>query len=155
MKTTLLKTTLTLLATSLPAFSAVTWNFAAGNVTDDATGSIVATFSLVLPPGIDAFQGVAGASPSAVTILTGPITVNSTELVNGAPPNPAGFAIGNNRADLGLTFNVNGQFATAGNWVYDAASDISADGALAAGDIAVASGGVGEHDNDTFLFTPH
>jgi len=111
MKTTLLKTTLTLLATSLPAFSAVTWNFAAGNVTDDATGSIVATFSLVLPPGIDAFQGVAGAS--------------ATELVNGAPPNPAGFAIGNNRSDLGLTFNVNGQFATAGNWVYDAASEES------------------------------
>ena len=88
--------------------------------------------------------------------------VASTETVAGLPPANLGFNIGNgagnNAADLGLSFNVDGIFTTpnagVGEFVFDSVnSDILADGALAAGQIAAADALTsGNHADDTFLF---
>ena len=94
--------------------------------------------------------------------------VASTETVDGLPPEDQGFAagfnigngLGNNAADLGLSFNVDGIFTTpntgSGEFVFDSVnSDIQADGALAAGQIAAADTLTsGNHADDTFLFVP-
>ena len=90
--------------------------------------------------------------------------IASTETTGGQPPADLGFNIGNggvnNAADLGLSFNVDGIFTTPnaglGEFVFDSVnSDIQADGALAAGQIAAADVLTsGNHADDTFLFVP-
>ena len=72
------------------------------------------------------------------------------------PGGGGGFAIGNSSASAAFSFNVNGQFTTgpSASFVYDAGSDITTDGALAADETAIADN-VGEYLDDTFLFTPN
>lgn len=122
-----------------------------------------------------AIQGNGGDFNSDPTIslqvnLTDPafsiqsFNIASTETVNGQPPAALGFNIGNgggaNAADLGLSFNVDGIFTTPnaglGEFVFDSVnSDILADGALVAGQIAAADTLTsGNHADDTFLFVP-
>lgn len=98
--------------------------------------------------------------------IASPVTVASTSSINGSiNPNPTGGfnignGLGNNAGDVGLSFNVNGQFTT-GNvagtiFVFDEAnSDIDTDGALSAGQVAAADTITsGNHGDETFLFTP-
>ena len=152
-----------------------------GTITDN--GAVVGTYTLTGPSSLGTFDTTTGIMVQAggntfngagatvsLTIdsliagydVVGPITVSSTSLVSGVfnnnsrlPGGGGGFAIGNSSASAAFSFNVNGQFTTgpSASFIYDAGGDITTDGALAAGETAIADN-VGEYLDDTFLFTP-